>query len=99
MVSPSELSRDSEMSAYTRRQRLFGGWWRRQSPTRQDRFATIGPLVSVLLFLAAIIAAFWYLRNEEIARETGWRASCRAASPTACSSTHWRRPSPATGRP
>ena len=47
-----------------------GGWWRRQSPTRQDRFATIGPLVSVLLFLAAIIAAFWYLRNEEIARET-----------------------------
>ena len=70
MASPSELSRDSEMSAYTRRQRLFGGWWRRQSPTRQDRFATIGPLVSVLLFLAAIIAAFWYLRNEEIARET-----------------------------
>ena len=36
-------------------QRLFGRWWRRQSPTRQDRFATIGPLVSVLLFLAAII--------------------------------------------
>ena len=70
MASPSELSRDSEMSAYTRRQRLFGSWWRRQSPTRQDRFATIGPLVSVLLFLAAIIAAFWYLRNEEIARET-----------------------------
>jgi PAS domain S-box-containing protein len=52
-----------------RTQRLFGRWWRRQSPTRQDRFATIGPLISVLLFLAAIIAAFWYLRNEEIARE------------------------------
>jgi PAS domain S-box-containing protein len=50
-------------------QRLFGRWWRRQSPTRQDRFATIGPLISVLLFLAAIIAAFWYLRNEEIGRE------------------------------
>ncbi|MFX8620507.1 hypothetical protein ABTM24_19990, partial [Acinetobacter baumannii] len=29
----------------------------------------LGPLVSVLLFLAAIIAAFWYLRNEEIERE------------------------------
>ena len=70
MASPSETSRDSEMSAYARRQRLFGVWWRRQSPSRQDRFATIGPLVSVLLFLAAIIAAFWYLRNEEIARET-----------------------------
>jgi hypothetical protein len=51
-------------------QRLFGRWWRRQSPTRQDRFATFGPLLSVLLFLAAIISAFWYLRNEEIERET-----------------------------
>ncbi|HEY6133739.1 MAG TPA: PAS domain S-box protein [Rubrivivax sp.] len=50
--------------------RLLGRWWRRQSPARQDRFATIGPLISVLLFLAAIISAFWYLRNEEIERET-----------------------------
>ncbi len=65
-----ELSRDSELPTYTRTQRLFGRWWRRQSPTRQDRFATIGPLISVLLFLAAIIAAFWYLRNEEIGRAT-----------------------------
>jgi PAS domain S-box-containing protein len=53
-----------------RTQRLFGRWWRRQSPTRQDRFATLGPLISVLLFLAAIVAAFWYLRNEEIERES-----------------------------
>ena len=52
-----------------RPQRLFGRWWRRQSPARQDRFATLGPLVSVLLFLAAIISAFWYLRNEEFERE------------------------------
>ena len=50
--------------------RLFGKWWRRQSPARQDRFATLAPLISVLLFLAAIISAFWYLRNEEIERET-----------------------------
>ena len=50
--------------------RLFGQWWRRQSPSRQDRYATLGPLLSVLLFLAAIISAFWYLRNEEIERET-----------------------------
>jgi PAS domain S-box-containing protein len=50
--------------------RLFGRWWRRQSPSRQDRYATLGPLLSVLLFLAAIISAFWYLRNEEIERET-----------------------------
>ena len=51
-------------------ERLFGRWWRRQSAARQDRFATLGPLVSVLLFLAAIILAFWYLRNEEFERET-----------------------------
>ncbi|MCE4554520.1 PAS domain S-box protein [Pelomonas cellulosilytica] len=50
--------------------RLITGWWFRQSPSRQDRLATLGPLVSVLLFLAAIISAFWYLRNEEIERET-----------------------------
>jgi PAS domain S-box-containing protein len=50
--------------------RLFGRWWRSQSPARQDRFATLGPLLSVMLFLAAIISAFWYLRNEEIERET-----------------------------
>jgi PAS domain S-box-containing protein len=49
--------------------RLFWRWWRRQSPSQQDRYATLGPLVSVLLFLAAIIAAFWYLRNEELERE------------------------------
>ncbi len=50
--------------------RWFNGWWRRQSPSRQDRYATLGPLLSVLLFLAAIISAFWTLRNEEIERET-----------------------------
>jgi PAS domain S-box-containing protein len=50
-------------------ERRFGHWWRRQSVARQDRFATLGPLVSVLLFLAAIILAFWYLRNEEFERE------------------------------
>jgi PAS domain S-box-containing protein len=50
-------------------ERRFGRWWRRQSAARQDRFATMGPLVSVLLFLAAIILAFWYLRNEEFERQ------------------------------
>ena len=50
-------------------ERVFGHWWRRQSASRQDRYATLGPLASVLLFLAAIVAAFWYLRNEEIERE------------------------------
>jgi PAS domain S-box-containing protein len=50
-------------------ERIFGRWWRRQSAARQDRYATLGPLLSVLLFLAAIISAFWYLRNEEFDRE------------------------------
>ena len=36
---------------------------------RQDRFATLAPLAAVLMFLAAIVASFWYLRSEEIARE------------------------------
>ncbi|MDE2159924.1 MAG: PAS domain S-box protein, partial [Burkholderiales bacterium] len=51
-------------------QRLIDSWWRRQSLARQDRFATLAPLLSVLLFLAAIISAFWYLRNEETERES-----------------------------
>src|SRR3954462_11530440 len=51
-------------------QRVFGRWWRSQSPSRQDRFATLGPLVSVLLFLAGIVAAFWPLPNEETERAT-----------------------------
>ncbi|MCC2634929.1 MAG: putative histidine kinase, classic, partial [Ramlibacter sp.] len=44
-------------------------WWRRQTPTRQDRFAMLAPLAAVVLFLAAIISAFWYLRLEEMDRE------------------------------
>ncbi|MFM7705953.1 MAG: hypothetical protein ACKO6D_13840, partial [Rubrivivax sp.] len=59
----------SRPPALPQAKRLFGQWWRRQSPARQDRLATLGPLMSVLLFLAAIISAFWYLRNEEIERE------------------------------
>ena len=37
--------------------RMFWQWWRQQSPTTQDRYATLGPLISVMLFLAAVIAA------------------------------------------
>ncbi|GCL61053.1 PAS domain S-box protein [Pseudaquabacterium pictum] len=60
----------NQLSGAQGQRRLLGRWWRRQSPARQDRFATLGPLASVLLFLAAIISAFWYLRNEEFDRET-----------------------------
>ncbi len=62
------ISRGQKLAAPLRR--LVSTWWFRQSPSRQDRLATLGPLISVLLFLAAIISAFWYLRNEEIERET-----------------------------
>jgi PAS domain S-box-containing protein len=67
--TPSEVrSRSQRYLASLRR--LVTGWWFRQSPSRQDRLATLGPLISVLLFLAAIVSAFWYLRNEEIERES-----------------------------
>jgi PAS domain S-box-containing protein len=48
---------------------LFGRWWRSQSASRQDRFATLGPLISVVLFLVAISLALLYLRYEEVNRE------------------------------
>lgn len=48
---------------------LWRTWWRKQTPNRQDRFAFIAPLAAVVLFMAAITTAFWYLRYEEIVRE------------------------------
>ncbi|HRH87559.1 MAG TPA: PAS domain S-box protein [Rubrivivax sp.] len=57
-------------SAWQRTRRWLGRWWVHQPAARQDRFVTLAPLASVLLFLAAIISAFWYLRNEEFERET-----------------------------
>jgi PAS domain S-box-containing protein len=44
-------------------------WWRRLPPSRQDRFATLAPLLAVLLFLSAIAVAITYLRFEELERE------------------------------
>src|SRR5512133_3239297 len=44
-------------------------WWRRQTPVHQDRFAMLAPLAAVMLFLAAIVSAFGYLRLEEMDRE------------------------------
>jgi PAS domain S-box-containing protein len=43
--------------------------WRSQAPQQQDRFAMLAPLAAVLLFLAAIVSAFGYLRLEEMERE------------------------------
>ena len=44
-------------------------WWQKQTPNRQDRFANLTPIAAVILFMAAIASAFWYLRGEEIERE------------------------------
>ena len=49
--------------------RRLQNWWRHLTPQRQDRFAMLAPLAAVLLFMAAIVAAFGYLRLEEIDRE------------------------------
>jgi len=44
--------------------RLFGRWWRSQSPSRQDRFATLGPLVSVESGAAATHEERWFLFKD-----------------------------------
>nr|WP_295773419.1 PAS domain-containing sensor histidine kinase [Rhodoferax sp.] len=44
-------------------------WWHRLAPHRQDRLAVLAPLLAVLLFFAAIVAALGYLRLEEMDRE------------------------------
>jgi len=44
-------------------------WWKRQNPLKQDRFATLAPVASVLLFFSAIAFSFWYLKIEEVDRE------------------------------
>jgi len=49
--------------------RSLNRWWKSQSPQRQDRYAMLAPLAAVLLFFAAILTSFAYLRFEEIARE------------------------------
>jgi PAS domain S-box-containing protein len=43
-------------------------WWRKLPPSRQDRLATMAPLLSVVLFLSAIVVAIAYLRYEEAER-------------------------------
>ena len=49
--------------------RRWQRWWRQQPANRQDRFANLAPVAAVVLFMAAIASAFWYLRGEELERE------------------------------
>lgn len=69
--SPSEQGTHSTapMAGVAAPVRWWRSWWRSLSPTRQDRFAALAPLAAVLMFMAAIVASFWYLRMEEIDRE------------------------------
>ena len=60
---PTPSNRPPAQAAWWKR------WWRRLPPSRQDRFATLAPLLAVLLFLSAIVVAITYLRYEELERE------------------------------
>ncbi|MHB8951087.1 MAG: PAS domain-containing sensor histidine kinase, partial [Rhodoferax sp.] len=62
---PLSLLKPTKLPLLTR----LKNWWQRLTPQRQDRFAVLAPLAAVVLFLAAIVAAFGYLRLEEIERE------------------------------
>ncbi|MGB3069208.1 MAG: PAS domain S-box protein [Ottowia sp.] len=44
-------------------------WWLLMSPQSRERLIHFAPLAAVLLFLAVIASAFWYLRLEEMHRE------------------------------
>ncbi|MCW5652143.1 PAS domain-containing sensor histidine kinase [Hydrogenophaga sp.] len=63
LPKPSSAERPFPQAVWWKR------WWRRLPPSRQDRFATLGPLLAVLLFLSAIVVAITYLRYEELERE------------------------------
>ncbi|MFT4243395.1 MAG: PAS domain S-box protein [Acidovorax sp.] len=68
-MDPTPSAHAPTASAVSAPLRWWRQWWRGLSPTRQDRFAALAPLAAVLMFLAAIVAAFWYLRAEEAERE------------------------------
>jgi len=44
-------------------------WWKKQSPSRQDRFALLAPIAAVGIFLLTIVSSVGYLRIEEMERE------------------------------
>jgi len=65
MPTPSQLSTGTTPSPL----QWWRNWWDGLSPGRQDRLISLGPLMSVLLFLAAIVAALTYFTMEETDRE------------------------------
>jgi PAS domain S-box-containing protein len=63
------MSKPSTASLFKPLAAMWLSWWTQQTPNRQDRFAFMAPLAAVVLFMAAITSAFWYLRYEELDRE------------------------------
>lgn len=67
------MESSSEKNGHTSSSKPRSNWWirrwRRLSPVRQDRFAALGSLISVCLFLAAIVSAITYFTFEEAERE------------------------------
>ncbi|WP_045475631.1 PAS domain-containing sensor histidine kinase [Serpentinimonas barnesii] len=49
--------------------RRWQRWWQGLTPVHQDRLVSVVPLISVLLFLAAIASAFTYFTQLEAQRE------------------------------
>lgn len=66
---PLPLSLPEPMAAKLSLPTRLRNRWRRLTPHGQDRFAVLAPLLSVMLFLTAIVASFAYLRLEEIHRD------------------------------
>ena len=44
-------------------------WWQRQDGSRQEYLLMLGPVLSVILFVTAIVASLAYLRGEELDAE------------------------------
>ena len=60
--------------------RRWRRWWRNLPPLRQDRIATFGPVPSVLVFLAAIVAAMVYSSSRSRACARPWCATPNSPS-------------------
>ncbi len=63
---PTTISANQPSTASTGR---VVAWWRQLPQGRQDRMATLGPVLAIVLFLVAMVLAFVYLRVEELGRE------------------------------
>ncbi len=66
---PKNLSPANLIKGRVSPQRLWRRWWRQHPSAWQDRMAFAVPLLSVLLFMLAIVTVFWYLHLDEQDRD------------------------------